>query len=186
MRITFLAAIALSLLAGCPSPAPAGAGSTTASSAEPAPLRCAAGAYTHTAPDFCLELPAGARGVAPKAATDFVSFPGLVVTWTPRSNAALVASWKKPAPHPGDKGTFEVLSTEPMERGTFFMVHDATQDPRGEMYIMPRLMGVAVVEGSAFALKCTATRNLEQNEDPRKVAAAHAAELAACKTLRVR
>ena len=199
MHRTFVTAVTVGLLTGCSSPSPArptdagndapttaAAAPTTAASATPsAEPRCAPGAYTHQAPSFCVELPSTANGQAPTLGNDSVTFQGLVLQWTPKTNTALVDRWKNPGPSADRKGTFEVLATEPMEKGAWHLAHDATQDALHEIAKMPRLEGVAVVAGEEVVVRCAAFANVPGG-DPRAVARQHASDLAACKTLRVR
>lgn len=155
-----------------------------ASPAEAAPT-CGPNAYRHQSPDFCVELPASARGKDPVTIDHGLSFPGLTINWTASTDAARVAQWKTPAPAPNHHGTFEVLSSEPLTRGTFYLIHDATQHDTLEIFKVPSVRGVAVIEGGSSVVRCTVTISLERGDDARKVAAARAADLAACKSLRV-
>lgn len=194
MDRTLVTVVTLGLLTGCSSPSPArptdantatpttAAAAPTTPSAEP---RCAPGAYTHQAPDFCIELPSTAKGQAPTLRDDSVMFQGLVLQWTPKTNAALIDRWKSPGPSADHKGTFEVWTTEPMERGTWHLVHDATQHAFNDIMRMPHVEGVAVVAGEEHVVRCAALAGVTDG-DARAVARQHASDLAACKSLRVR
>jgi hypothetical protein len=194
MRTALLtaSALALSMLAGCPAAPPASSGTTTAPrpSAAPAAYTCAPGAYTHTAPDFCLELPAAARAEAPTMFEGGMSWKGITVQWAPKSDAAKIAGWKKVGPAAQHKGTFEVLASEPFAAGTLHTVYNATQHEVLDIYKVPHVEAFAVVEGADFAVRCSALHSLGDKRDDareaRRIAEAHAADFAVCKTLRVR
>lgn len=186
-----VSALALALLAGCPAAPPAPSTTTAAAppAAAPAAYTCAPGAFTHTAPDFCLELPAAVRADTPTTFEGGMSWKGLTVQWAPKSDAAKIAAWKKVGPPAQHKGTFEVIAAEPFAAGTLHTVYDATQHEFLEIYKVPRVEAYAVVEGAQFAVRCGAIVSLEHKEDARearRLAEAHAADFAACKTLRVR
>lgn len=179
MRLAFSILLASSLV-GC-------LGSPSAH-ARPAPS-CSDTAFRHASPAFCVELPAELRDEAPLSITNGVSFVGgkggVLVEWAPRSDAARIAAWKSPAPRPDHQGTFEILKTEPMTGGTFFLVHDATQSKTLDIYKVPSLAGIAVVDGADVVLRCTARVNLDHDEDPQAIVRARAAYLETCKSLRV-
>lgn len=179
LRHALAAALFASLLSACP----------TASADAPSPATaCSPGAYRHTAPGFCVALPADLAKKDPLAITDGLSFLGdhgaVVVEWAPLSDKARIAAWKTPGPHRDHTGTFEVLKTEPIAGGVFFVVHDATQHKWNELYKVPSLAGVAVLEGPTHALRCTARVSLDHGGDARAAARTNAALLDTCKSLR--
>jgi len=198
MKLRRFAWFGLALLLGCsrgPEGSNAARSATASASAAPGaelssgvgigPAPCSPNAYRHEDPDFCVELPAAARGKAPTAIENGITFPGVVVEWRPKSDAALVAEWKAPRPRAQHEGRFEIWTTEPMPRGTFFVIHDATQHKTADIFKVPSVSGVAVVEGETTIVRCTSYYNLERDEDARAIAESHAAELAACKSLRL-
>ncbi|MDI1451906.1 hypothetical protein [Polyangium sp. 6x1] len=158
-------------------------GKAPVASAPAAP--CGKDAYRHEGPDFCVDLPVSARGKAPMAIENGVLFPGVIFTWTPKSNAAVVAEWKAPKPAEHHHGPFEIWKTEPIPGGTYFLLYDATQHDTAEVEKIPSVRGMAIVEGETTVVRCVVTVNLEPADDPRAMAASHATELAACKSLRV-
>lgn len=178
---------ALPACANSSAPAAVDASAPSASApALPAAAPCGPDAYRHEAPDFCVELPASARGKAPIPIENGVAFPGVIsFQWTPKSNTAVVAEWKAPQRPAQHHGPFEIWTTEPMPRGSYFLLFDATQHDTQEIEKVPHLGGIAVVEGETTVVRCTVTITLEHERDARVAAASHAAELAACKSLRL-
>jgi hypothetical protein len=178
-------------LAACttpPAPAPAAADASapaTSAAAPAASAPCGPNAYRHEGPDFCVELPASARGKTPTAIENGVAFPGIIFTWTPKSSTALVAEWKSPKRAAHHHGPFEIWTTEPVPGGTYFLVYDATQHDTQDIEKVPSVRGMVVVEGATMAVRCTVTISVEREGDARALAASHAAELAACKSLRL-
>ncbi|MDC3958991.1 hypothetical protein [Polyangium jinanense] len=194
MKAGWLLWFGLALVNGCTRSAgeagqdrPAHSAITSAGSAS-APIAvapCGPDAYRHEGPDFCAELPASARGKAPMVIENGVAFPDVIFTWTPKSNAAAVAEWKTPKVLDHHHGPFEIWTTEPIPGGTYFLIYDATQHDTAEVAKIPSVRGLAVVEGETMVVRCVVTVNLEPQDDPRAMAASHATELAACKSLRV-
>ncbi|APR78243.1 Hypothetical protein A7982_03590 [Minicystis rosea] len=185
-----LATIApLGIVSACANPpAPAAADSSTpisTAAAPAAPMPCGPNAYRHESPDFCVDLPAAVRGKTPTAIENGVVFPGLVLNWAPKSSAAQIAEWKAPQRPAQRVGTFEVWTTEPMPRGTYFLIYDATQHATQDIYKVPSVVGAVVVEGETVAVRCAVTVTAERDADARALAASRAAELAACKSLRL-
>jgi hypothetical protein len=161
---------------------------SSAATTAAAPPACSAGAYRHAAPGFCVALPADVTKKDPLAIKDGLSFMGdhgaVVVEWVPRSDAARIAAWKTPGPRPDHVGTYEVLKSEAIPGGVYYLEHDATQSRMLDIYKVPSLAGVAVLEGPTHAFRCTARLSLDRNGDPRAAARANAAFLETCKSLR--
>jgi hypothetical protein len=156
----------------------------------PAPAyACAPGAYTHSAPDFCLDLPAAMRAETPEAFEGGMRWKGLNVQWAKKDDPK-AAQWRKLGPKPQHKGAFEIISSEPFAGGALHVVYDATQHETLDIYKVPHVEGFAVVEGADVAVRCSVVFSLgdkrEDAREARRIAEAHAADFAVCKTLRVR
>jgi hypothetical protein len=185
MRLVTILFATLATLTACTNPTPAAADAAAPVTSAAAPAPCGPNAYRHEGPDFCVELPAAARGKAPSAIPNGVAFPGIVLEWAPKSDAARIAEWKAPKRAAQHHGPFEIWTTEPVPRGTYFVIFDATQHDTLDIDKVPSVRGVAVVEGETMAVRCMVTVSVEREADARAAAKSHAADLEACKSLRL-
>lgn len=165
--LVFVALSACTTLTAPPTAdAPTAAPTADAPAARPATATvCAAGAYRHPSPAFCVNLPAELRGKEPIVNADGVLFQGehetLSVQWAPRSDEKRIALWKQVEPGPDAVGPFSVLVREKLPLGSFVIIHDATQSRTNDMFKIPSVRGTSVVETDTLAFRCSAAIHLD-------------------------
>lgn len=176
---------------GHPSDASSASAAPGALAAPAAKPGCAPGAYRHSVPSFCFLVPPGFE-TTPRA----LSPDGIVFDPTPASGEgrSLAISWAnvsdraraealRTTPHAHlETGLFEILETQQLPQGTFWITHDATQRKDEDIYKIPTVNGVAVIETAAYVLRCEARQTLKHGVDAREAARAQAALLGACKS----
>jgi hypothetical protein len=196
MNLALALVLALVPASGCaqsssPSTSPGHPGGGSTASAATTAAACPPGAYRHADPSFCVLVPAGLDRTPTTPAPDGIVFspvPGsgegraLRISWAKVSDRAGAEKLRAPRPHL-ETGTFEILETQPLPRGSFWLTYDATQHPADERYKIPSVRGVVVIETAEHVIHCEASHVVERGADPRAVARAQAAHLDACKSL---
>lgn len=148
---------------------------------------CASDAYAHGSPSFCVNLPSEFRGKTPHVGPTYVLFDGehetLSVSWAKVSDPQ-VASWRRAPSRGRDRtGALDLLARETLSTGTFHIVHDATQSTMLDLFKVPDLAGVTVVDDGSTAFRCSTTILLQGSENVRSIAASRGGFLGACKSL---